>query len=461
MEVIFLKREVEKKLSYEQAIYISNELKKLHKILLPSVFEESFFDFDSPYKIYYGSRVSAKSYVKAIELLYKAVHQKYFRCLFARETQKDSRDTQFLLFKDIITKMYPWLASEFTIKESSMMIVHNKTGHFLKGASFEDPPRSLADYTDFWVDEPITRKSCISRADLLDMSGTLRNSYGMASQKHLTFNPISDDTFIYTDFFSEKKVFPANITLANYGDNPFCPPEKIKEFEFIKLIDPERYKVDCLGHWGVIKPNTPFFYNYDSQKHEVDSIEINDNLPICLSLDFNVVMSCLMGQVSVHDGYVRKIKEWRNPEANWDIEELIVNIVNKIGLHREYLITGDASGDNRGTFTKGHASGFTIIFSKLTDMGVNFTDMVGTSNMSHYNSKQVNNTLLKVVDDIKYSRTGCPITISDIKKMEQDSAGGYNKKLAEAKGYGHLGDCERYFNHVFCRDLWSDYVVDF
>jgi len=143
MEVIFLKREVEKKLSYEQAIYISNELKKLHKILLPSVFEESFFDFDSTYKILYGSRVSAKSYVKGLELLYKAVHQKYFRCLFARETQKDSRDTQFLLFKDIITKMYPWLASEFTIKESSMMIVHNKTGHFLKGASFEDPPRFI------------------------------------------------------------------------------------------------------------------------------------------------------------------------------------------------------------------------------------------------------------------------------------------------------------------------------
>lgn len=460
MEVQFLSRENELKLSYKAAIYISNELKKLKIILVPSVFKDAFFDYQSPYVIWWGSRVSAKSYVKAIQMLYKATHQTYFRCLFARETQKDARDSQFLLFKDIITKDYPWLSQEFTIKETTMTIVHNKTGHFLKGASFEEPPRSLNEYTDFWVDEPITRNSCISKADLLDISGTLRNKYGMKSQKHLTFNPISQDTFIYKDFFSDTKVFTAAITMSNFGDNPFCPPEKIEEFELIKLIDPERYEIDALGKWGIIKPETPFFYNFESKKHEVEHIDINDNLPICLSFDFNIVMSCLMGQVSIYDRYIRKIKDFRNPTANFDLEEFVIDIITTIGLDKNYRITGDASGDNRGTFTRGHSSGFTIIFNTLDKLGVNYEDCLQQSNISHYNSKQICNALMKMEQDMKYSKSGCELTLNDIKKMEQDSAGGYNKKLAEAKGYGHLGDCERYFNHVFCLDLWKEYVLN-
>lgn len=458
MEVQFLSREIEESLSYEAAIYVSNELKKLKIILAPSILKDVFFDFESPYVIWYGSRVSAKSYYKAIQMLYKCENQTYYRGLFARQTQKDARDTQFQLFKDIITKFYPWLQNDFLIKESTMSILHIKTGHFIKGASFQEPPRSLAEYTDFWVDEPITRDACIDRADLLDISGTLRNSFGMKSQKHLTFNPISEDTFIYTDFFSDKKVFPAGITLMNYQDNPFCPPEKIEEFEFIKEVDPDRYEVDALGKWGIVKPDKLFFYNFDKKKHEVEDIEINDNLPICLSFDFNVTLSCLAGQVSVYDRYVRKIKEWHDPKTQMDIPELLFDIVEYFGRNRTYLITGDASGNNKSAFTAGHASGFSIIFSWLQDNGIDYEDHVPSVNPSHYNSKIINNSLLKVEQDIKYSQKGCPITLNDIKKMEQDSSGGYNKKLAEAKGYGHVGDCERYFNHVFCYDLWNEYV---
>ena len=98
MGVQFLGRENELKLGYEKAIYVSNELKKLKIILLPDIFRESFFNFNAEYQIWFGSRVSAKSYVKAIQMLYKSTNQKYFRCLFARQTKTDARDSQFQLF---------------------------------------------------------------------------------------------------------------------------------------------------------------------------------------------------------------------------------------------------------------------------------------------------------------------------------------------------------------------------
>jgi len=461
MEVQFLSREVEERLSYEAAIYVSNELKKLKIILVPSILKESFFDFESPYVIWYGSRVSAKSYYKAIQMLYKCEHQTYYRGIFARQTKTDARDSQFQLFKDIITSFYPWLMDEFTIRETTMTIIHNKTGHFLKGASFEDPPRSLSEYTDFWVDEPITHnKGSIDRADLLDISGTLRNSFGMKSQKHLTFNPISEDTFIYTDFFSDKKVFPSAVTLMNYQDNPFCPPEKIEEFEFIKEVDPDRYEVDALGKWGMVKPDKLFFYNFNAKKHELETIEINENLPICLSFDFNVTLSCLAGQVSIYDRYVRKIKEWHDKDeaSDMDLGELLFDIVETFGRDRVYLVTGDGTGGARSGITKGKISAWTTIFQWMENNNIQFENHVPSVNLGHYNSKRVCNSLLKIEEDILYSKTGCPMTLKDIKKMEQDSSGGYNKKLAEAKGYGHLGDCERYFNHVFCFDLWNEYL---
>ena len=130
--------------SYKQAIEISNYFKNFGVVVLPAHYKDDFFDFDTEYPIWYGSRVSAKSYVKAIQMLYKASTQKYFRALFTRETQKDARESQYQLFEDLITKIYPFLQDEFYLETSKMRVTH-KTGNFLKGASFENLPRSLAE----------------------------------------------------------------------------------------------------------------------------------------------------------------------------------------------------------------------------------------------------------------------------------------------------------------------------
>ena len=212
---------------YDNAVSISEEAKASGIIVLPRHYANTF-QSDATFKICYGSRVSAKTWVKSVEFINKCVTQKYFRGLFARQTQKDARESQFQLLNDLITKIYPWLAEEFIIHKSTMMISH-KNGNFMRGASFEDPIRSLAEYTDFWIDEPITRNGSVRKNDLLDLKGTLRNSYGIKSQIHLTFNPISKQTWIYQDFFDELKFGDVDIALCNYQHNPFCPPEKVRE----------------------------------------------------------------------------------------------------------------------------------------------------------------------------------------------------------------------------------------
>lgn len=176
----------------------------------------------------------------------------YSRVIFARDTHKNARLSQFQLFKDLINK-FPQFRNRFRINEAPVMrITAIQSGNMIIGGSFDQPDslRSIADPTDFWAEEPITRHSSISRDSFLDIQGSLRNPHGVPTIFHFTFNPISKSTWIYEDFFVHD-LYDAEKVFANYWDNPFCPPELINFLNSLKVIDPKRYEVDALGNWGV------------------------------------------------------------------------------------------------------------------------------------------------------------------------------------------------------------------
>lgn len=203
-----------------------------------------------PYQIWYGGRGSSKSWSKAIQWMIKAQSQPYFRGVFARDTQKNVRNAQYQLFKDL-ERRFDCFKGQFRFLDSTMKIECKQNGNMMMGGSFEQPDslRSVADPTDFWAEEPITRSSQISRQDFFDIVGSLRNSEGIQTQFHFTFNPISKDTWIYKDFF-EDALFDVEVVFANYWDNPFCPQSIIDFLESLRRLDPKRYLVDGLGNWG-------------------------------------------------------------------------------------------------------------------------------------------------------------------------------------------------------------------
>lgn len=188
-----------------------------------------------------------------MQLLAKAQTQKYNRTVFARDTQKNVRNSQYQLFQDIANR-FDGFKGQFEFKDTTMKVTHKATGNFLIGGSFEQPDtlRSVADPTDFWAEEPITRSNEISRQDFFDIVGSLRNAENIQTQFHFTFNPIAKTAWIYKDFF-ESKLYEGlvEILFVNYWDNPFCPDSGIQFLDTLKRLDPKRYKVDGLGEWGV------------------------------------------------------------------------------------------------------------------------------------------------------------------------------------------------------------------
>ena len=221
-------------------------------IQIPDAFTRNW-NSTLPYSIWYGGRGSAKSWTKAIYFLCRASQKEYFRCIFARDTQKNVRGSQYQLFKDIVAR-FPCFENQFSFHETTMKITHKASGNFLSGGSFEQPDtlRSVADPTDFWAEEPITREYAIKRSDFFDITGSLRNPYGIAPRFHFTFNPISKQTWIYQDFFQDGLYDgEVEILFVNYWDNPFCPESTIKFLESLQRLDPKRYEVDALGNWGI------------------------------------------------------------------------------------------------------------------------------------------------------------------------------------------------------------------
>lgn len=219
-------------------------------IVIPAIYQRGLIS-KKPFQIWYGGRGSAKSWTKAIQLLLKTLDaSRYCRIIFARDTQKNVRISQFQLFKDIIRRYN--LQDLFDVNETSMRITAVSTGYFLIGGSFEqsDALRSVADPTDFWAEEPINRKREIGRDAFLDIAGSLRNTEGIAPTFHFTFNPISKHSWIYKEFF-EQCLYDAEIIFSTYKDNPFCPPALAEFLENLQNIDVARHKVDALGHWGL------------------------------------------------------------------------------------------------------------------------------------------------------------------------------------------------------------------
>lgn len=207
-------------------------------------------------QILYGGSGSGKSDFKATELLLKCLCDPFRRVLFLRKHATQIRDSQFLLFKDLI-KRYE-LGEYFQVKESEMDIICRHNGNLLLSAGLDDVDKlkSVADITDAWIEEPIDKKGSISSSDFTELDRRLRSPLA-SNHIHLTFNPISKESWV-NDYFFKSESYGAFRFKTTYLDNHYCPPEQARQFEILKEKKPDEYAVYALGEWGSLKQGLVF-----------------------------------------------------------------------------------------------------------------------------------------------------------------------------------------------------------
>jgi phage terminase large subunit len=207
-------------------------------------------------QVFYGGSGSGKSDYKATELLFKCLCQKFCRVLFLRKYREQVRDSQFLLFKGLISRYE--LGEHFHVKESEMDIICRRTGNMLLSGGLDDVDKlkSTPDITDIWIEEPIDRRGSISSTDFTELDRRLRSPLA-SNHIHLTFNPISKESWIY-DYFFRSDSYGAFKLKTTYLDNFYSPPEQIRQFDILKEKKPDEYAVYALGEWGTLKQGLIF-----------------------------------------------------------------------------------------------------------------------------------------------------------------------------------------------------------
>jgi len=207
-------------------------------------------------QIWYGGSGGGKSDAKATELLLKCLFNPYCRVMFVRKTKDSVRLSQFQLFKDLI-KRYGW-SDLFSVGDQAMKIVCLQNGNMLFGKGLDDVDKikSIPDVTDIWLEEPIDKKGNISSSDFTELNRRLR-CLKASNHIHLTFNPISIESWIYEYFFKSNE-YGAFKLCTTYKDNYFSDPETGRQFEILKTKKPDEYKVYALGEWGKLKQGLIF-----------------------------------------------------------------------------------------------------------------------------------------------------------------------------------------------------------
>lgn len=220
-------------------------------------------------------------------------------------------------------------------------------------------------------------------------------------------------------------------------DNPTLPLEYIKGLE---NLDEVTKAIFVNGDWDVIDVERPFAYAFDRWKTVESGLTVNPTEPVILSFDFNVdPITCVTGQS--YNRKIRILKEFRL--RNSDIFQLC-EVIRKHYGDRNFIVTGDASGNNRSAMTRGALNYYQIIKEELKLSRSAFR--VPSFNPSIKNSRVLLNSILEKHPDFKID-SSCSFLVTDLQNV-QVSADGEIDKSRDAHAT-HLLDGLRYYLWTF------------
>lgn len=194
------------------------------------------------YKGAYGGRASGKSHFFA-ELLIERCLSEVTRAVCIREVQKSIKESVKRLLEDKIEAM--GVQSQFVILESEIRCING--GHIaFQGMQSHTAQsiKSLEGYDIAWVEEAQT----LSEYSLKMLRPTIRKPN---SELWFSWNPETKKGAVDKLFRGVSKI-ESILVEANYMDNPFCPPDMIKEAEIDKANDEDNYNHIWLGHYKII-----------------------------------------------------------------------------------------------------------------------------------------------------------------------------------------------------------------
>jgi len=389
--------------------------------------------------VFFGAADSSKSYSAHQDLVLDLMTAKD-DILVVRKNSAHIRESCYKLLKSIIIG---WgLASQFEFFYSSdkREIVYKDTGHKIVFTGINDPEslKSIFGFYRLLIEEA----NQLEWEDFLELNRRLRSSHSI--QIIMLLNPVSEQHWIKAKLI-DNPAYSGDVETCHvtYRDNEYITQQRVDELERLKDVDEYQYRVYVLGLWGIIKPDNPFFNKLDPNRH-FGKVIYDPKSPVYASFDFNKINSVTIRQKP--KGVPQFVREFHQGGEGLDLDDICKEITYLYGRNH-ILVTGDASGNQGRSETKGNRSAWMLIRGYLAQHGARFVsyDAVPSSNPSHTESRFVCNALIHHwKDEFKIDRDNCPILCSDVIRMKTNSDGGLDKSDCDKHNYGHVGDCQRY-----------------
>lgn len=441
------------KFPMRQSIKITNLIdSQPHTIVAVNDRHIETLDRKERYQILYGGSGAGKSHIKALDLLIKALTKPYFKCIFGRKFSAQIRKSQFALLTDIIEKRNWQQYFHYSKAEnSSMIITCLLNGNSLTPMGLDDVHKwtSVHGYTDVWIEEPLSKgkqSGSVTLKDFEEVDRRLRNSPddNYTQHIHLTFNPISVNSWIYGEFFSEKaSEYKAQSYThkSTFRDNYFI--DRKAEEEKLRRQGEYEFAIYGNGEWGLVRADSPFFYEFDMDKH-VAKLEYELNQKFIFVLDFNIdIMATSVWKIDRREKYAYCVYEF--PPCK-DIDDRCESIATSpFGRILDMCeFTGDATGNARSGLRKGETY-WSVIKKKL---GMRVSQLkVPPSNIDHVTSRQLCNYVMRNFDFC--IDESCENMKADLMTCETSDEG----KIDKAKYDPHYGDgfrylCQNYLSNI-------------
>jgi hypothetical protein len=231
---------------------------------------------------------------------------------------------------------------------------------------------------------------------------------------------------------------------AKISDNPALFNDTIYMHNVTAHLDPLTKARMIDGDWSAFAVDKPYFYNFSLGKHVIKQSEFtpNKHLPIVVSFDFNVepmtaiVAQQFKGETVIFDEF----------EIKTGSTEEMCELIKVKYMGWEIDVTGDATGRNRTSVTRGNLNHYRVIKDglELTDRNL----IVPRQNMAHKDSRVLCCSVLQHAEF--FITENCKKTINDCIYAQVDEKG----ELIKTKDQGrHFFDNARYIIHAYFKDF--------
>lgn len=301
-----------------------------------SVFNKCYLPFlkdKSRYQVLYGGAGSGKSYFIAQKLIFQHLKTKGKNTLIVRKFANSNRTSTFPLIKQVISD---WnLSKLFKINKSDMTIsCVNGNQIVFKGLDDVEKIKSITFennlLTDIWIEEA----SEIIEDDFQQLDLRLRgfSKYKIPFQIMLSFNPVSDTSWLKKYFFDKPKN-NAKVIKTTYLDNEFVDDAYKQKMETLKKEDEMYYKIYALGEWGTLSNKIYTKYEVIDLTGWLVANKLADNKvfdQIYWGLDFGFNHPSALIKVGIKDDELYILDEfYKSGLTNMELIEEAKKIVDK------------------------------------------------------------------------------------------------------------------------------------